>query len=174
MRNTRRAPVASRLVSSLAVMATVTLTCGATMANAAEVVGPSMMYDGGVTYIAVEGPYNSLMIYWQDNGSKAWGSEQVAGPGTTYSAPALTQYEGDIYLAAEGPYNQLLRYFDVPGTDSWNVEPVAGVYTTYSAPSIMWTGQNLDLSAMGPDNELMFYQSIPDVNDGWSAQTVAA
>jgi len=41
--------------------------------------------------IAAQGPGKSLMFYWQTIGTVPWHAEQVAGPGTTFSAPSVAQ-----------------------------------------------------------------------------------
>jgi hypothetical protein len=40
--------------------------------------------------IAITGPNHSLVFYWTANGTPGWHHEQVAGAGTTYSAPSIT------------------------------------------------------------------------------------
>src|ERR1700689_2319569 len=167
MRKKRWAPTASRLVSSLALAAAV-LGFGPTAASAADVAGPSMVLNQGITYIAIEGPYNSLMLYYAPNGSSNWRSEQIAGPGTTFSAPSLVQYENFLYIAVQGADNQLIDYFDVIGSGAWQVYTVAGVNTTYSAPSLILNQGRPDISAEGAGSELKFYSLIPGTSDSWS------
>jgi hypothetical protein len=66
---------------------------GATAAQAAAstgpYTGPSIVVNGGITDIAVQGPNDSLKFYWADDGSSTWTAETVAGSGTTYSAPSM-------------------------------------------------------------------------------------
>src|SRR5690348_11091390 len=55
--------------------------------------------------IATQGPNNSLDFSYQSGG--VWHVQQVAGAGTTYSAPSLAQTEWGPVIAAEGPSNSL-------------------------------------------------------------------
>src|SRR5271156_223840 len=50
---------------------------------------PAMTANDGAATIAFQGPDNSLLFYWADNGSTAWQTETVAGAGTTFSSPAM-------------------------------------------------------------------------------------
>jgi hypothetical protein len=83
-----------------------------------------------------EGASNTLQYYDATPGSP-WGSTQVAGAGTTYSAPSIfvrastdTQpNEADI--VAEGASNTLQYHWAVPG-GQWSHFQVAGPGTTYS------------------------------------------
>ena len=88
--------------------------------------------------IAAEGPANSLDFYWAFNGSSTWGPETVAGPGTTFSAPAITGNDGYANIAAEGPGSSLDFYWQQNGTTPWHPEPVPGTSGAVdSAPAIV-------------------------------------
>jgi hypothetical protein len=76
--------------------------------------------------IAVEGPGNSLWFYWNINGSPTWTGEQVAGPGTTYSAPAITDSGSGVQIAAAGPNGTLWFYWAPYGSSTWNSVEVGG------------------------------------------------
>lgn len=86
--------------------------------------------------IAAEGPHNTLYFYWQTNSRKPWHKEEVAGRGTTYSAPSLIDNAAGVIIAAEGPHHSLRFYWQDSGKSRWHAEVVAGRNTTYSAPSI--------------------------------------
>jgi hypothetical protein len=44
--------------------------------------------------ITAEGPSNTLDFYWATNTNPTWHPEQIAAPGTTYSAPSMTTNRG--------------------------------------------------------------------------------
>jgi len=53
---------------------------------------PAMARTGhNSTVIAVQGPNNSLNFYWNNDGNSKWNPSVIAGPGTTYSAPAMAR-----------------------------------------------------------------------------------
>ena len=52
----------------------------------------------------------------------SWTSSQVAGPGTTLSAPSIFVRDtskplGEADIVAQGPGNSLMYYFATPGAD---------------------------------------------------------
>ena len=62
---------------------------------------------GNSSVIAAQGPGNSLQFYWQPIGSQQWNTEQVAGPGSAFSAPSVAQVGDSSVIAAQGPDNRL-------------------------------------------------------------------
>jgi hypothetical protein len=113
--------------------------------------------------IAVDGPANSLDFYGATNGSATWHPETVAGPGTTYSAPAVIGNDGSANVVAEGPNNTLTCYWQENGDNLWNPEPVQGselegqpVITTES-----FDGTDMvDIVAQGPVFGLESYVQV--------------
>jgi hypothetical protein len=82
--------------------------------------------------VAYEGPGNSLLYYWEDS-NQGSGTETVAGPGTTFSAPAIGLGNNSTGITAEGPEHSLEFYWQTYGGSSgWNEEPAAGNWTTYA------------------------------------------
>src|SRR6516162_3408793 len=73
-------------LSAVAVVALGALAAAPAVASTA----PSMITTGNDTEIAVQGPNHSLHLYWATNGVAGWNPEKVAGAGTTFSAPAMT------------------------------------------------------------------------------------
>src|ERR1700677_3133641 len=99
-------------------------------AHATDSTTPSLITSGDTTDIAVEGPYNELILYWAFDGNGTWHSEAVAGPGTTYSAPSMILNGNTIAISAMGPYNELVFYWATVGTGStgsWTTETASGV-----------------------------------------------
>ena len=70
--------------------------------------------------IAAQGADNSLMFYWQTNGTAPWHAEQVAGPGTTFSAPSIAQVGDSSAIAAQGRDGSLMFYWQTIGTAPWH------------------------------------------------------
>jgi hypothetical protein len=79
--------------------------------------------------IAVQGPRNSLQVYWQPIGSQQWNRETVAGPGSAFSAPSVAQVGDSTVIAVQGPNDQgpndtLLFFWQPIGSQQWNQENV--------------------------------------------------
>jgi serine/threonine protein kinase len=142
--------------------------------------------------VAVEGPDNSLNMYdgsqLAANGGPPWSTWNVAGPGTTYSAPSVAAPGGFITIGAEGPDHSLRMYWGDEGREpsvNWTFGSVAPAGTTYSAPAVMengdWgAGQNpagpnwLGVAWMGQGNSLRFSWTTTDQGPfTWSPATVA-
>lgn len=62
-----------------------------------------MTFTSSATEIAADRSDGSLWFYWATNGTATWYSEQVAGPGSTSSAPVITRSSGATELAVAGP-----------------------------------------------------------------------
>src|ERR1700722_7625773 len=81
----------------------------------------------GEADLVTEGPDNTLQYYWATPGSP-WDNTQVAGPGSTYSAPSVfvrsTDPTGEADIVAEGPDNTLQYYWATPGSP-WDNTQVA-------------------------------------------------
>ena len=70
---------------------------------------------GGQADIVARGPGNTLMHYCAEPGSP-WRGTQLAGPGTTYSAPSIViRADGRADIAAQGPGFSLVYYWAAPG-----------------------------------------------------------
>ena len=92
---------------------------------------------------------------------------QVAGPGTTYSAPSIivrsADPAGEADIVAEGANHTLQYYFATPG-NPWDHAQVAGTGTTYSAPSIfVRSNGEADIVAQGANHTLQYYFATPGV-----------
>jgi Phosphate-induced protein 1 conserved region len=131
----------------------------------------------GEADVVVQGPKNSLLYYYANPGEQ-WNVTQIAGAGTTFSAPAIVvrsaaeSYEADVVV--QGPNNSLLYYYADPGKQ-WNVTQIAGAGTTFSAPAIVVRSAaesyEADVVAQGPNNSLLYYYADP--GNSWAVTTVA-
>jgi hypothetical protein len=133
--------------------------------------------------VAVEGPDNTLDLYWQADGmpyspgqwnltglnvpyatSSGVGFAQVAGLGTTFSTPSVATDKDSTVIAVQG-VNHSLDFYWAPnsywssGKPSFTEETVAGADTTYSIPSLVVSGNRVDIVATGFDNTLDFYSA---------------
>jgi hypothetical protein len=160
-----------RLAADLAAVTAAVLTAAGTLTAAQAATGPSMDTDGSNVNIAVQGPGNSLLLYWQVNGASGWNTETVAGADTTFSAPSMNADGDDVNIAVQGPGNSLLFYWQVNGSSTWNSETVAGADTTYSAPSMTVNGDTVNIAVQGPDHSLLFYWTF-NGSGTWHAETV--
>jgi hypothetical protein len=83
-----------------------------------------MITDGNSVNIAAEGASHTLGFYWAVNGSSTWNPEQVAGTGTTYSAPSMTNDGSDVNITARGTGQSPWFYWAVNGSSTWHGEQV--------------------------------------------------
>jgi hypothetical protein len=80
---------------------------------------------GRSSVIAAEGPGQSLEFYWQATGTVPWHPEQVAGPGTTFSAPSVALVGESSVISAEGPNLAVEFYWQAIGAVPWHAEQVS-------------------------------------------------
>lgn len=165
---TRRLLTAAVLAFTLAAPVVVASTAGAETVAA----------NGSSSLFAAEGPNHSLSFWWQGSAGGTFNPEQVAGPDTTYSAPAMVFTDNKAIIAVEGPNHSLDAYWEAIGKATWHKQVVAGGGTTYIAPSITaisppggGTG-GVDIVGWGPTNSLDFYYQINGA-PAWHAEQVA-
>lgn len=112
----------------------------------------------GETDVAVVGPGNSLVFYYNAVGSPVWGSMVVPGA-QAHSTPAMLQRpSGETTIAARGPNNSLNFYFNDAGSREWHRLPVAYADTTYGDPAMIQrpNGQTV-IAVRGPNDALDLY-----------------
>jgi hypothetical protein len=142
---------------------------------------------GGLAALAASGVpayaanNNSLDFYTNIDGHTSWPASLPAGPGTTYSAPAMVRFTlqpgfvTGTAVAAEGSGNQLEFYTHDDGPNPWIQTTVAGANTTYSAPAMVRfankSGPGTDIAAEGPGHRLEFYYKYD--KGSWHQSTVA-
>jgi hypothetical protein len=116
--------------------------------------------DHYTTMVALHGPDNSLMFFWNNDGDSTWNPSVIAGAGTTFAAPAMSR-TGDsesTVIAAMGPDHSLNFYWNNDGDPAWHGSVIAGPRTTYGAPSIWRTNSGSTIVlAQGPGNRLSAY-----------------
>ncbi len=99
-----RKPVRLLALAGVALaLAAVAVVAAGSPARAFSLLGPAMTVANGNSVIAVQTATDGLRFYWNQHGTDNWYGEQVAGAGTTYSAPAITVVGNDVAIAAEGP-----------------------------------------------------------------------
>ncbi|HMK62699.1 MAG TPA: hypothetical protein VK386_03685, partial [Acidimicrobiales bacterium] len=104
----------------------------------ASVSGPSMSSSGSsLPVVAVQGPSNSLWIYWQLANGTWIGPAGPGGPGTTFSSPAVAVTPAGLgVVALQGPSNSLWIYWQL--ADGTWIGPAGpgGPGTTFGSPAI--------------------------------------
>jgi hypothetical protein len=83
-----RAKFRRRPAAALVAVTAGVLTAAGTLTPALAATGPSMDINGNDVNIAVQGPDNSLMLYWAVNGSSTWNSETMTGTAAQRPSPA--------------------------------------------------------------------------------------
>ena len=135
---------------------------------------PAATIFDGKLWVFVEGPNNSLDLYWQTLGSTVWSSAvAIAGTGTTFTAPAVTTTAGGLNVATEGPSNTLDFYWESTGSFTFHLEQVASSGTE-SAPSIASQYGKTWITAEGTGNDLDVYWQTQDQSTWNPISTSAA
>ena len=114
--------------------------------------------------VAVQGPSNTLWIYWETADAQWHGPYQVGAPGSTYSTPAVTEGPNGLPdIVAEGPNNSTYLYWQTPDAQ-WHGPLGIGAYgSTFSAPAIDGGPGGLPyVAAQGPNNATYLYWQTPD------------
>jgi len=99
----------------------------------------AMLQPNGAPSVFVEGTGDSLLNYWYIVSEGTWGAATVAGPGSTYSAPAVISQptNGAPSVFVEGTGDSLLNYWYIDSEGTWGAATVAGPGSTYSAPAVI-------------------------------------
>jgi hypothetical protein len=141
---------------ALAITAVAAVAPGGPAARAISFNAPSITVAGGNSVIALQTSENGLRFYWNEHGTNNWHGEQVAGPNTTFSQPAIAQ----IYIAVEGQGNALELFWQADGASGWNGAFLTKAGTTFSEPSLAQDGSGTIISAEGPSDSLDFYWAV--------------
>jgi hypothetical protein len=89
------------------------------------------------TVVAVQGPGNSLDVYFSQDENPAWSENVVAGTSCTYSAPSVAEMSNNAtVVTVQGPGYSLDVYFNQDGNPAWSENVVAGTGSTNGAPSV--------------------------------------
>lgn len=141
-------------------------------------------------YDAFEGPGHDLNIVaafeGRGNDLQVWAvsdlravTETVAGPGTTFSAPAVALGNSSISIAALGSHKSLDFYWQAvapgqaPNASGWHQEQVAGTGSTFSVPTMAEGNNSTTIAAEGPHHSLSFYWQ-PYGGTTWNYETAAS
>ena len=66
----------------------------------------------------MQGPNHSLLIYWAAANGQS-GSTQVAGPGTTFTAPSVVRGFHSTTISARDANNRVIVYRNANGSPAW-------------------------------------------------------
>jgi hypothetical protein len=101
------------------------------------------------------------MYYYAFPGT-GWSRTQIAGNGTTFSAPSVfVRSTGEADVVAQGPNDSLMYYYAWPGT-TWSRTQVAGNGTTFSAPTVfVRCNGEADVVAQSDTGSLTYYYAFP-------------
>jgi hypothetical protein len=102
---------------------------------------------------------HSLDFYYQPIGSPAWSKpQQVAGPNTTTSFPAVTQIGNSTGIAVQGENDSLHYYWQQVGSSHWSAaQQVGGSGSTLGKPALAQVGKSAVIVAQGPGDVIDFY-----------------
>jgi hypothetical protein len=101
---------------------------------------------GNFAYIAVQGPDNQLLVYWQPLGASNWDIDTVATD--TFFAPSMVVNGDTINIAVDGPLSTVLFYWTFIGSGTWTTETVAGgPGTLVGPPSLVVDGNTFYITA---------------------------
>ncbi|HTX01283.1 MAG TPA: hypothetical protein VMD59_21040, partial [Acidimicrobiales bacterium] len=142
--------------------------------SAPSAVGWEYFYDMSVAW---EGPDDSLQFMW---GIPWWapgagGYETIAGPHTTYSAPAIAVANNTTAVTLQGPNNCLDFYWQTLGTSAWNEQSVSGRLTTFGPPAIGEGNNTTAITVQGPNRQLLFFwQTYGSGSENWNFEYASA
>ena len=116
--------------------------------------------------VAVEGPSNSLWVYWQTADAQWHGPLEAGGPGSTYATPSVAiGANGLPTIAVQGPGNALWVYWQAADANWYGPLGVGGSGTTFAAPSVSIGANGLPTVAVqGPGNMLWVYWQAANAN----------
>ena len=129
-----------------------------TAADSVIAAGPN-----GLPTIAVQGPRNSLWVYWEAPGGVWDGPLGVGVPGSTHGVPAVSIGPNGLpTIAVQGPSNSLWVYWEAPGGVWDGPLGVGAPGSTLSAPAIALGSSGLPvIAAEGPTDTLWVYWETP-------------
>ena len=114
--------------------------------------------------VAVQGPGNSLWVYWQTTDAQWHGPLGVGGPGSTFSSPSIAfNASGQPTVAVQGPGNSLWVYWQTTDAQWHGPLGVGGPGSTFSSPSIAFNASGQPTVAVqGPSHSLWVYWQTTD------------
>ncbi|MBO3751010.1 hypothetical protein J5X84_33475 [Streptosporangiaceae bacterium NEAU-GS5] len=76
--------------------------------------------DDSEVHIAVQGPNNSLLFFWTSDSAGPWNQVQVAGPGTTFTAPSIVRGVSSSTISARDAAGRVIVYRNSDGSSGWS------------------------------------------------------
>ncbi len=132
----------------------------ATASSVGYAVSEAIDPTSGNTYIAAQGPGNSLYFYWNLAGTW-YGPLMVGAHGSTFSGPSLAiDSNHNVVIAARGPGNSIWFYWNVTGTWHGPLQILAAG-SAVSTPSIALDQEgNLDVAVQSPGQITSFVWGV--------------
>ena len=149
-----------RLAMKALIAATATAACGAGLlsgsAAQAQVVAP---VGNSSVLAATDWNNHSLDFYYQPIGRPTWSKpQQVSGPNTVTSFPAVKQIGNSTGIAVQGENDSLHYYWQQIGSPHWSAaQQVGGSGTTLGQPALAQVGKSAVIAARGPGGVIDFY-----------------
>ena len=149
-----------RLAMKALIAATATAACGAGLlsgsAAQAQVVAP---VGNSAVLAATDWNNHSLDFYYEPIGSPTWSKpQQVAGPNTVTSFPAVKQIGNSTGIAVQGENDSLHYYWQQIGSPHWSAaQQVGGAGSTLGPPALAQVGKSAVIVAQGPGDVIDFY-----------------
>ena len=114
--------------------------------------------------VAVQGPGNSLWLYWQTADAQWHGPLGIGGPGSAYSTPSVAfGATGLPTITVQGPGNSLWLYWQTADAQWHGPLGIGGPGSAYSTPSVAFGATGLPtITVQGPGNSLWLYWQTAD------------
>jgi hypothetical protein len=149
-----------RFAGRAALLAATAAACGATLLPG-PVAHAQVIAAAGNTPVMATWDENqqSLDFYRANAATGLWGApEQVTGPGTTQSFPAVAPMGNLTGIAVQGENNSLDFYQQANGGATWSrPQVVAAPGSTPGRPALAYVNHDAEIAAVGPNNVLDFY-----------------
>ncbi len=132
----------------------------ATASSVGNTVSEAIDSTSGNTYIAAQGPGNSLYFYWNLAGTW-YGPLMVGAHGSTFSGPSLAiDSNHNVVIAARGPGNSIWFYWNVTGTWHGPLQ-ILRAGSAISTPSLALDQDgNLDVAVQSPGQITSFVWGV--------------
>ena len=113
--------------------------------------------------VAIEGPGNSLWLYWENASAQWTGPLGVGAPGSTFATPAIAVGPSGLpTVAVQGPGNSLWLYWENQNAQWVGPLGLGAPGSTFAAPAISVGPSGLPTVAVqGPNNSLWLYWETP-------------
>jgi hypothetical protein len=122
--------------------------------------GPTNPSASALPTVAVQGPNQSLWVYWEAANAQWYGPLQVGGWGSTFSAPSVSMSPSGLpTVAVQGPNNALFVYWEASNAQWYGPLGVGTWGSTYGDPSLADSPSSglPTIAVQGPNNALFVY-----------------